>query len=215
MTRKILIGILLLFAAQVGQGQTAELVAKLIRATERFQLRTTQIDSIVQTITASRTHRHLPTAKAVYDFRLLDTTFTTARLTGLGTQASPLDIAQQGAVRGKVLRWSGTAWVPNGTNLYDVKTTSGAVDSTVNQVLIDTLAAGITLNLPACNAVNDGVYFIFIKGGPDTYGVTIEPAGSEIFSDGATQKVIYSTGTSLECTCRWSAGVGRWFFNSM
>jgi hypothetical protein len=207
--------LLVLVSVMAGQAQTAEVVAKLIRATERLQLRTAQVDSIVQTITASRTHRHLPTAKAVYDFRLLDTTHTTDRLTGLGTEASPLDIAQQGATTGQVLRWSGAAWVPNGINLYDVVTTSQTVSTEVNQVWIDTLTVGITLNLPPCNAANDGVRFEFIKMGPDAYGVDIEPSGSEEFSDTQPTKTIFSPNMTFACTCRYTGGVGRWMYNSM
>ncbi|MFH1050266.1 MAG: hypothetical protein V1779_04965 [bacterium] len=36
----------------------------------------------------------------------------TARLTGDGTTANPLDIAQNGATNGNVLNWNGSAWVP-------------------------------------------------------------------------------------------------------
>lgn len=213
--KKKLILMALVALAGSAQAQTAEIVAKLLRATERLQLRTAQVDSIVQTISASRTHRHLPTAKAVYDFRLLDTTHTTVRLTGLGTADSPLDIAQQGAASGQVLRWSGAAWAPNGINLYDVVTTSQTVSTEVNQVFVDTLAVGITLNLPPCNLANDGVRFEFIKLGPDAYSVNIEPAGSELFSDLETTKTIFSPNMPFSCTCRWSGGVGRWMYNSM
>ncbi|MCA9366776.1 hypothetical protein KC887_00725 [Candidatus Kaiserbacteria bacterium] len=37
---------------------------------------------------------------------------TTARLSGNGTAGSPLDISQQGAGSGQVLKWNGTAWAP-------------------------------------------------------------------------------------------------------
>ncbi len=42
----------------------------------------------------------------------LDSVFVTARLSGKGTSASPLDIARQGANTGDVLKWNGTTWVP-------------------------------------------------------------------------------------------------------
>ena len=41
---------------------------------------------------------------------------TSARLTGDGSVGIPLDIAQQGANVGQVLKWSGTAWVPGNVN---------------------------------------------------------------------------------------------------
>lgn len=39
--------------------------------------------------------------------------YTTPRLSGIGTTGNPLDIAQQGAGTGQVLKWSGTAWTPD------------------------------------------------------------------------------------------------------
>jgi len=41
---------------------------------------------------------------------------TTARLSGNGTAGTPLDIAQQGAANGQVLKWNGTAWAPANDN---------------------------------------------------------------------------------------------------
>lgn len=40
-------------------------------------------------------------------------TQTSARLTGDGTAGSPLDIAEQGAFVGQVLKWNGTNWAPD------------------------------------------------------------------------------------------------------
>lgn len=37
---------------------------------------------------------------------------TTDRLSGDGTTANPLDIAQQGATNGQILKWNGTDWAP-------------------------------------------------------------------------------------------------------
>lgn len=181
---------------------------------------TKYLSSIVHTITAASTHNQSPTAKAVYDYvqtlSFLDTIITTARLSGDGSVGSPLDIAQQGATTAQVLRWSGTAWVPNGLNLYDLVTTSQAVADHLNEVWVDDLSASITLNLPACNAANDGIVVRIAKAGADTYGIVIEPAGSELFSDGATSKTIYSTGTGISCTCRKvPAHSGFWLFTNM
>ena len=170
------------------------------------------LSSIAHTISAAATHNQSPTAKAVYDYiqslGILDTIYVAARLTGAGTSASRLDIAQQGATTGQVLRWSGTAWIPNGTNLYDVVITSQTVEAKYNQVWVGTLSAAITLNLPACNSGNSGVKIEIVKSGADSYGVTIEPAGSETFQDGETSKIIYTQGRGIACTCN----VGTWFF---
>lgn len=122
------------------------------------------------------------------------------------------DLNQMSATTGQVLRWSGSAWVPNGINLYDVVTASGTVAIPNNQIWVGTLGAAISLNLPACNATNNHVKFDFIKSGADTYKVDIEPAGSELFSDGAATKSLYSGATGLSCTCRWNGSSGSWFF---
>lgn len=122
------------------------------------------------------------------------------------------DLGQMGATTGQLLRWSGTAWAPNGTNLYDVVTSSGSIATKNNQVWVNTLSAAIALNLPACNASNDGLKFEIIKAGSDTFKVDIEPAGSELFSDGAATKSLYSRATGLSCTCRWNGSSGSWFY---
>lgn len=125
------------------------------------------------------------------------------------------NIAQQGATIGQVLRWNGSAWFPHGTNMYDVVTSSQTVGEQYNQVFVDTLTAPITLNLPPCNAANDGVKFEIVKSGSDTHAVHIEPAGSELFNDDATTKTLYNRGTALVCTCRWMGAVGKWHYISM
>lgn len=177
------------------------------------------LSSILQTISGAATHNESPTAKAVYDYiqslSYLATVTTTARLSGAGTSGSPLDIAQQSATTGQVLRWSGSAWIPNGTNLYDIVTTGGSIAAQYNQVWVNTISASISLNLPACNSANDGVKIEIAKAGSDTHEVIIEPAGSEQFSDGNTSKSIFSQGTGISCTCRWTGSVGIWLYTNM
>jgi hypothetical protein len=177
------------------------------------------LSSIAQTISGAATHNQSPTAKAVYDYiqslGYLATVTTTARLTGTGTSGSPLDIAQQGATTGQVLRWSGSAWVPNGTNLYDIVSADGTIAAQYNQVWVNTLTTGITLQMPACNAANNGIKIEIAKGGSDSYGVIIDPAGSETFFDGQTSKTLYSTATAISCTCRWNGSSGSWLFINM
>jgi hypothetical protein len=177
------------------------------------------LSTIAHTISVAATHNQSPTAKAVYDYiaglGILTTVSTTARLSGNGTVGSPLDIAQQGAATGQVLRWSGTAWAPNGLNLYYISTTSETVAAQYNQVWVDDIGASITLNLPACNAANNGVKIEVAKMGADTWGVVIEPSGSEEFMDATTSKTLFSTGTAISCTCQWTGSDGVWLFINM
>lgn len=217
MIQRIFFACCLLLLGLVGNAQTEQVTAKHLRATQKWTLDTVTFTRILKTITSAATHSQGVTAKAVYDYvqSVTGSVSTTARLSGSGTSGSPLDIAQQGATTGQALRWSGTAWVPNGLNLYDVVTTSGTVAVKNNQVIVNTLSAGISLNLPACNATNDGVSFLFFKSGSDTYGVDIEPAGSETFNDSSTTKTLFSRGTGLQCTCRWTGSAGSWFYINM
>lgn len=208
----------LLFAAISVSAQVTSDVKDIQVAKQKLQIgtdATKYLSSILQTISGAATHNQSPTAKAVYDYiaslSYLSTVSTTARITGNGTGGSPLDIAQQGATTGQVLRWSGSAWVPNGTNLYDVVTSSQAVAVHYNQVWVGDLVANITLNLPACNLANSGVKIEINKAGNDTYSVTIEPAGSELFADGEASKTLYSQGTGISCTCN----NGTWLFVNM
>lgn len=201
-----------------GYTQTTGSFSKL-RVMDTLTLNGKSLAQVVYTITAAAKNNQSPTAKAVYDYiqglNLLSAVTTTARLSGAGTSGSPLDIAQQSATTGQVLRWSGTAWVPNGLNLYDIVTSGGSIAAQYNEVWTGTLSADITLNLPACNSTNDKVKISISKSGSDTHAVTIEPAGSEQFSDGSTAKVIYSQGTGISCTCRWTGSAGVWLFTNM
>lgn len=186
-----------------------------VRVKDTLTLAGKSLAQVVYTISVAAKNNESPTAKAVYDYiqslSYLSTVSTTARLSGNGTGGSPLDIAQQGATTGQVLRWSGSAWIPNGTNLYDVVSTSGSIAAQYNQVWVGTLSAGITLNLPACNVGNSGVKIEIAKSGGDIYPVTIEPAGSELFQDGETSKTLYSQGSAISCTCN----AGTWLFFNM
>jgi hypothetical protein len=71
---------------------------------------------------------------------------TTPILSGKGTSAAPLSIAQQGAVNGQVLQWNGTTWVPGTIN------TSGG-DGWGNQVA-KTNTATISGDGSATNPLN-------------------------------------------------------------
>ncbi len=212
------IACMILMCTVVGYTQTTGSFAKL-RVKDTLTLSGNSLAQVVYTISAASKNNQSPTAKAVYDYiqslNYLAAVTTTARLSGAGTSGSPLDIAQQSATTGQVLRWSGTAWVPNGLNLYDIVTTSQAVGAQYNEVWVNTLSADITLNLPACNSANNGVKITVGKVGTDTHGVTLEPAGSETFIDTETAKTLYSRGTGLSCTCRFSGGTGVWLYINM
>lgn len=213
--------LVILFCCQATAQVTSD-VKDIQVAKQKLQIGTNSakyLSSLVETITGAATHNQSPTAKAVYDYiqslSYLATVSTTARLSGNGTPGTPLDIAQQSATTGQALRWSGSAWAPDGLNLYYISTTSEAVAAQYNQVWVDDIGASITLNLPACNAANDGVKIEIAKMGADTWGVVIEPDGSEEFMDGTTAKTLYSTGTAISCTCRWTGADGVWLFINM
>ena len=123
-----------------------------------------------------------------------------------------MDLKQQGATAGEVLRWNGTAWTAAGINNYDLVTSSQTVSAAINQVFVNTITANITLNLAPCSAANDGVKFEFVKMGTDTFSVIIDPSGVEQFFDGAADKRLYSRGTSISCTCRWNGSSGTWLY---
>lgn len=213
--RALLLFLLLAFS-HVAQAQPEQYAANTLRAIKKFILKNTPVDSIAKVVTSASTHSQLVTAKAVYDYVLAHggTVETTARLSGDGTSGSPLDIAQNGALTGQVLKWSGTEWAPSWGNPYVYVTANSTITTAVNTITIGTLTGNITLGLPTCNAANDSKQFLFQKSGTDaTYGMTIDPSGSEQFSDGTTKKVIFSTGIEFQCTCRYASSVGVWFFN--
>ena len=53
------------------------------------------------------------------------TIYTTARLSGNGSSGNPLDIAQQGATSGQVLKWNGSSWAPGTDNNTGTTYTAG------------------------------------------------------------------------------------------
>jgi hypothetical protein len=69
---------------------------------------------------------------------------TDATLSGQGSNANPLKIAQQGATPGKVLKWNGTSWAPQDDN-GEIYTEGNGIDITGN----------VITNLGDTNAAND------------------------------------------------------------
>jgi len=87
--------------------------------------------AVEDTIRSISTHAQIPTAKAVWDALVgrLDTVARTTRLAGNGTASSPLDIAQQGAATGQVLKWNGTTWLPANDSIGGGGGGGGSMDS--------------------------------------------------------------------------------------
>lgn len=223
MATRIKLLLLLLLPLLPAAAQVSSDVKDIQVARQKLQIGTDAakyLSSILETISGAATHNQSPTAKAVYDYvqtiRVLtgDVSGTLPATTVIAIRGNPVTAGTPANAQ-SVLRWSGTAWVPNGTNLYYISTTSETVAAQYNQVWVDDIGTSITLNLPACNATNDKVLIQIAKAGADTYAVVVEPAGSEEFSDGATSKTIYSTGTAISCTCRWTGSVGFWLFVNM
>jgi hypothetical protein len=139
---------------------------------------------------------------------------TDATLTGDGTVGDPLSIAQQGAETSQVITWSGTTWEPSWGNPYTFVTSTSTVTADVNEVLVGTQSASITIGLPTCNATNDSKRFKIVKNGTDSFSVTVDPASTQLFYDGSAIKIFFGK-LSIDCTCRFSGGTGVWFFDNM
>lgn len=95
---------------------------------------------------------------------------------------------------------------------WTAHTATVTADETNNFLEIGTLTAGVTVNLPACNATHNGWQYSVLKTGADTFGVTIDPNGSETFTDSQTTKTLYSQFNSATCKCKWNGSTGVWFF---
>ena len=191
-----------------------------VRVKDTLTLSGNSLAEVVFVISAAAKNNESPTAKAVYDYIQAytlagDVTGTPGATVVEAIQGNPVGDYGTPATEHTVLRWSGTEWVPNGINLYDIVTTSQTVDEENNQVWVNTLSASITLNFPACNATNNGVKIEVAKAGADDYEVVIEPAGSETFVDGSASKSLYSQGTGISCTCFFNGSAGVWLFINM
>lgn len=137
---------------------------------------------------------------------------TDATLTGDGSIGSPLGIAQQSADASQVLEWSGAAWLPSWGNPYTYVTTGATITSEVNEVLVGTISADITIGLPTCNAALDGKHFKIIRNGTDAFSVKIDPSGGQTFHDGTAEKIFFGK-LAIDCTCKHGGG-STWFFDN-
>lgn len=141
------------------------------------------------------------------------TVTTDATLDGDGSGGDPLKIAQQSASTSEVLMWTGATWEPSWGNPFIFVTTGATITTAVNEILIGTIAANVTMGLPTCDATTDGKHFKFVRNGTDAFSVTIDPGGSQTFYDGTDKKIQYGK-LSIDCTCRFSGGTGVWFFDN-
>lgn len=80
-------------------------------------------------------------------------TIVSARLTGSGTVASPLDIAPQGASNGQVLKFNGTNWVPANDNVGSV--TSTDLQSTNTKITVVNGTGAVLGSSPVTLTVNE------------------------------------------------------------
>ncbi len=138
---------------------------------------------------------------------------TDATLSGDGSAGTPLKIAQQSATTSKSLAWTGATWEPSWGNPTIFVTSGATITTDVNEILIGTISAHVTFGLPACDAATDQKRFKFVRNGTDAFSVTIDPSSTQTFYDGTSLKISYGK-LSTDCTCRFSAGTGVWFFDN-
>lgn len=92
---------------------------------------------------------------------------------------------------------------------YRAVTTTSTLAETDNLVYVGTLAANITINLPACNSTRDGWEYRVTKKGSDAFGFILDPNSTETFYDGATTKTYFGQGNGAICKCE--SGSTSWF----
>ncbi len=95
---------------------------------------------------------------------------------------------------------------------YRATTATTTLSETDNRLVVGTLTGDITVNLPACNATRDGWQFELFKKGSDNFGVIIDPATTETFTDGAPTKTVYGQNQLVICKCE--SGSTSWQYSS-
>lgn len=186
-------------------GYTQNTTVETMRIKGRMILTGDTLSSVLKTISNAATHYQTPTAKAVYNFvtaqNYLQTVQKTTRLSGLGTAAFPLDLAQQGAVSGQVLKWNGTEWAP----ANDAGGTVISADSLMRAVGLYTATSG-TLPTFTPNAnygpfwaknTTDGVFYKWNRTG-GTWSVDTDAlTGDATKSNGSTAVTISTASASV------------------
>lgn len=176
----------LLFMAPLA-AQPEQVAANTIRAVTKFVLRQHSVDSIIKVISAASTHAQIPTAKAVYDYVQAKGITTTTRLTGTGTSGSPLDIAQQGATVGQVLKWNGTTWVPGDVSGGVSKsyeefdgvsgstiTTTNTIPATERNWRINLYRDGVRLRYLKDYSISGSVFTLYVTATSENFTLIIE-----------------------------------------
>jgi hypothetical protein len=134
---------------------------------------------------------------------------TTARLTGNGTSASPLDIAQQGATNGQVLKWNGTTWAPAadnnttytaGSGINISGTTISATDASATNEIQTLSLSGTTLTL------SNGGGSVTLPTGADNWGTQVAQTTARLTGNGtsASPLDIAQQGASNGQVLKWN-----------
>jgi hypothetical protein len=99
-----------------------------------------------------------------------------ARLTGAGSVASPLDIAQQGATSGQALKWNGSSWAPAADN--NTTYTGGTGISVVGTTITNTSPDQTVSLTPSGLVTVSGTYPSFTVGASITNSARLTGAGT-------------------------------------
>lgn len=91
-------------------------------------------------------------------------------------------------------------------------TASGPINTATDVVIVPTLTTTINVVLPLCNAQLNGRTVTVENHATGTNSVRINTIFPNIWHSGST-RVVFSD-RSGDCTCRFNAGVGTWFFKS-
>lgn len=142
------------------------------------------------------------------------TVTTNGTLDGDGSGGDPLKIAQQLAAESEVLMWTGATWEPSWGNPYTFVTSGATITTAINEILIGTISANITMGLPTCDATTNGKHFKFLRNGTDGFSVTFDPAGAQQFYP-AMAMITQIGSIAIDCTCGLVGGSYFWFFDNL
>lgn len=151
-----------------------------------------------------------PTTQTLNVPLYLVTVSTTARLSGNGTSGSPLDLAQQGAATGDVLKWNGTSWAPATDNAGgvtdgdkgDLTVSASGTVWTIDNNAVDNLktadmaANTVKVNNTAAlgNPVDMAVPLNTLVGRGDSGNIVPVTLGTNLAMSGGTLNAISMTG---------------------
>lgn len=162
---------------------------------------TTSNAAIAYTVSGSNYNLNIPDASTTFRGTVNTASQTFA---GAKTFVSGVTVENTDAVSLKTIGVTASNW-----NVYSANQT---LTLNNNFVEIGQLTGNITLTLPECTTTEDGIELSFLKTGTDGFSVKLIRSGSNQFTDGSTEKLIYSQGTSATCKCKFTGGVGRWYY---